>query len=35
MNERYESAKQMYAKYGVDTEAAIEKLSKVSISMHC
>lgn len=34
-NERYLSAKDIYAKYGVDTEAAIEKLSKISISMHC
>lgn len=34
-NERYLSAKNIYAKYGVDTEAAIEKLSKISISMHC
>ena len=29
-NERYLSAKEIYAKYGVDTEAAIEKLSKIS-----
>ena len=34
-NERYLSAKEIYAKYGVDTEAAIEKLSKTGISMHC
>ena len=34
-NERYLSAKEIYAKYGVDTEAAIEKLSNISISMHC
>ena len=35
MNQRYESAKQIYAKYGVDTEAAISKLSDIRISMHC
>ena len=31
----YESAKQRYASIGVDTDAAIEQLKKVSISMHC
>ena len=35
MNQRYESAKQIYARYGVDTEAAISKLSDIRISMHC
>ena len=34
-NARYESAKEIYAKFGVDTEAAIAKLSDVRISMHC
>ncbi len=34
-NERYNSAKEIYAKYGVDTEAAIAKLSEISVSMHC
>jgi len=33
--ERYESARERYAHIGVDTENAIETLSKVSISMHC
>ncbi len=33
--ERYQIAKDRYAAIGVDTEAAIEKLSGVSISMHC
>ncbi len=33
--ELYNIAKERYAALGVDTEAAIEKLSKVSISMHC
>lgn len=34
-NSRYLSAKEIYAKHGIDTDAAIEKLSKVSIAMHC
>ena len=33
--ERYESAKAMYAKCGVDTAAAIEKLKNASVSLHC
>lgn len=33
--ERYESAKAMYAKHGVDTTAAIEKLKNASVSLHC
>jgi L-rhamnose isomerase len=32
---RYEEAKELYKNFGVDTELAIEKLSQVSISMHC
>ena len=32
---RYQEAKKIYAKYGVDTEAAIERLSKIAISVHC
>jgi L-rhamnose isomerase len=35
MNQRYESAKQMYAALGVDTDAAIQKLKNIPISMHC
>ena len=31
----YEYAKSEYAKYGIDTDAAIEKLSQVSLSVHC
>jgi len=34
-NQRYESAKELYAKIGVDTEAALAKLQDVRISMHC
>ena len=32
---RYEYAKDLYAKIGIDTEAAISKLSALPISMHC
>ena len=32
---RYEYAKDLYAKIGIDTEAAIEKLSALPVSMHC
>ena len=33
--ERYASAKEMYAKIGVDTDAALAKLQGVPVSMHC
>lgn len=32
---RYNEAKEIYAKTGVDTEKALEALSNVSVSMHC
>lgn len=32
---RYEQAKEMFAKYGVDTEQAIAKLVGIPISVHC
>lgn len=32
---RYEIAKEEYAKYGIDTDAAIEKLKNTPISVHC
>ena len=32
---RYEESKTMYAKYGVDSEEALERLSKISVSVHC
>ncbi len=32
---RYESAKDIYAKFNVDTEKAIAELDKIAISMHC
>ena len=31
----YEIAKELYAEYGVDTDKAIERVSKIAISMHC
>ncbi len=33
--QRYESAKEIYAKIGVDTDAAIKKLQSIPIAMHC
>ena len=35
MNARYQSAKEIYASLGVDTEKAMETLKKVPVSMHC
>lgn len=32
---RYEEAKAMYQKLGVDTESALAKLKEITISMHC
>ena len=32
---RYESAKEIYAKLGVDTDAAIEKCMQLPVSLHC
>ncbi len=32
---RYQSAREIYARYGVDTEEALNKLKNVSISLHC
>lgn len=31
----YEYAREIYAEYGVDTDAAIKKVSKIPVSMHC
>ncbi len=33
--ERYEAAKEMYGKIGVDTDAAIAKLKEIPVSLHC
>ncbi|MBP3580105.1 MAG: L-rhamnose isomerase [Clostridia bacterium] len=35
MSTRYESAKEIYASFGVDTEKAMETLKNVAIAMHC
>ena len=35
MTERYESAKKIYASIGIDTDAVIEKLDSVRVSLHC
>jgi len=32
---RYESAKQMYAKFGVDVDKAIETIKNLPVSLHC
>lgn len=32
---RYESAKAIYAKYGIDTDAVIEKCKNIPVSLHC
>ncbi|MBR4874015.1 MAG: L-rhamnose isomerase [Clostridia bacterium] len=32
---RYEQAKEIYAKYGVDAEAALARLAKIPVSVHC
>lgn len=35
MNSRYEYAKETYAKIGIDTEAVLDKLANVPVSIHC
>ena len=35
IDERYASAKEMYAAVGVDTDKAIELLDRIPVSMHC
>ena len=35
MMSRYEIAKEMYAKIGVNTNLAIEKLKTIPVSLHC
>ncbi len=35
MMTRYESAKQIYAKLGVDTDLAINKLKEIPVALHC
>lgn len=35
MNQRYESAKKRYEDLGINVEAALEKLARIPISVHC
>ncbi|MCR5353475.1 MAG: L-rhamnose isomerase [Clostridiales bacterium] len=35
MSARYESAKAVYASFGIDTDKVIEKLKNVPVSLHC
>jgi len=35
INNRYEQAKEIYAKYNIDTDIAIEALKNIPISIHC
>lgn len=35
VQERYAAAKEEYAKFGVDTDAAIAKLKEIPVSLHC
>ena len=35
MSDRYKQAKNIYAKYGVDTELALERLKNIPVSVHC
>lgn len=35
VKERYESAREIYRQAGVDTDAAIELVNKIPVSMHC
>ena len=35
MSQIYDLAKAEYAKYGVDTDAAIAKIKELPVSLHC
>ena len=35
MTKRYQEAKEIYAKLGIDTDAVIEKLKTLPVSLHC
>lgn len=35
IQERYESAKEIYAGLGIDVDAAVERLNHIPVSMHC
>src|SRR5580698_7636440 len=33
--QRYQTAREIFGEYGVDTEAALAKLSEIPVSLHC
>ncbi len=35
MSDRFESAKKIYAKYGIDVEQALNRLKEIPVSIHC
>ena len=35
MSKAYELAKELYASFGVDTEAALKRVAKIPVSVHC
>ena len=35
MSTRYESAREIFASYGVDTDAVIAKLQNIPVAVHC
>ncbi len=35
LKDRYELSKSLYAKWGIDVDAALEKLKEVKVSIHC
>ena len=35
IQQAYEAAKARYAEIGVDTDAVLEQIAKVSLSLHC
>ena len=35
IDRNYEIAKELYAAYGIDTDAALKKLSEIPVSIHC
>jgi L-rhamnose isomerase len=35
IRERYDTARQIFADWGIDTEAALDRLARIPISMHC
>ncbi len=35
MCNRYESAKEIYVKYAIDTDVIIKNIEKIPVSLHC